>query len=581
MREGNSINKGKCFVIGLDGATFDLIEPWVRDGKLPNMAKIMKEGAYGVLNSTIPPNSAPAWSSFITGKNPGKHGIFDFTQHVEGSYKVKFTNANMRKGRSIWRILSDFDRKVGIINVPMTYPPERVNGFMISGMDSPGLDSNFIYPPEIYREIKEKVGEYIIEAGLWSYISKGDIDLAIQKQMETIERRFEISKYLMKKYPWDFFTGVFTATDRVQHAFWKYMDPGHPLFNQHDGKRYGGAIFQVYKKLDEIIGHFMSLLDKDTTLIIMSDHGAGPSSNKTIYLNNWLHQEGLLKYKDSKGDHRGIGAFARRMIYTKLLTKTARNVWKRMSRRNRDKIKKLFPRLSNRMASSFFFSRIDMDRTLAYAEESRTFIWINSKGRDPKGIVNDGKEYKSVCEKITEGLKSLKDPVSGEDVVDNIYRKEEIYHGENMNIAPDMVVLFKKEGFVPRPSYNAKANVILNHIPKKELEKLEVNIQANARHHPDGIVMLWGSKIKKGEMIEGAQIIDLAPTIFYLMGVPIPADIDGKVLVNAISEKFLKSNPIEYGREVETKSDDSDRLGYSKGDEDKIRDRLKDLGYLE
>jgi predicted AlkP superfamily phosphohydrolase/phosphomutase len=578
MRQDNM--KNKCFVIGLDGATFDLIKPWVRDGRLPNMAKIMNDGVHGVLNSTVPPNSAPAWSSFITGKNPGKHGIFDFTQHIEGSYKVRFVNANLRKGKSIWRTLSEFNRKVGVINVPMTYPPEKVNGFMISGMDSPGLDSNFTYPPKIYKEIKENVGEYIIEAGLWSYISKGNIDLAIQKQMETIERRFEVAKYLMEKYPWDFFTIVFTATDRVQHAFWKYMDPQHPLFTEPDGKRYGGAILKVYERLDEIIGLFMNSLDENTTLIIMSDHGAGPSSNKTIYLNNWLHKEGFLKYKDSKGGQQGIGSFAKRMIYTKLLTKTARNVWKRMSRKNRDKIKKLFPRLSNRLASSFFFSRIDMDRTLAYAEESRTFIWINSKGRDPKGIVNDGEEYKSVCEKITEGLRSLKDQVSGQDVIDNVYKKGETYHGESMQIAPDMVVLFKKNGFVPRPSYNAKPDVILNHIPKNELEKLEVNIQANARHHPDGVVMLWGPKIKKRKKIEGAQIIDLAPTIFYLTGVPIPADIDGKVLVDAISEDFLKNNPIEYVSKVESKSPDSERSGYSDADEEKIGDRLRDLGYL-
>lgn len=574
------MKQGKCFVIGLDGATFDLIKPWVKDGKLPNMARIMNEGVHGVLQSTIPPISAPAWSSFITGKNPGKHGIFDFTQHIEGSYKVRFTNASLRNGKSIWRILSDVNKKVGVINVPMTYPPEKVNGFIISGADSPGVNSNFVYPPEVYKEIRENIGEYIIEAGLYSFIGKGDIDLAVQRQMETIEKHFEVTKYLMEKYPWDFFTVVFTATDRVQHAFWKYMDTEHPLFKPEEGKKYGGVILKIYERLDEIIGYLMNSLDDNTTLVIMSDHGAGPSSNKTIYLNNWLHQEGLLKYKDPGGKHRGLVAHSKRILYAKLLTKTLRNIWRRMPRKNQERIKKLFPKLWGRMASYYFFSRIDMGRTRAYAEEIRTFIWINLKGRDPQGIVHPEEEYDSVCERITRGLKSLKDPITGEDVIEDIYKKNEIYRGDRMHNAPDMVILLKKRGFVPRPSYYVRPDVVLNHIPKKELEKLEVNIQANAQHHADGIVMFWGANVKRGQEIEHAQIIDLAPTMLYLMGVPIPIDMDGKVLVKALSENFLENNPIEYTSDVETKPPDSERIDYSEADEEKIGERLKDLGYL-
>jgi predicted AlkP superfamily phosphohydrolase/phosphomutase len=571
----------RVLLIGLDGATFDLIRPWVKEGKLPNMARIMEEGVHGVLRSTVPPNSAPAWSSFITGKNPGKHGIFDFTEHVEGSYEVRFVNANSRNGKSLWRILGEYNRKVGVIHVPMTYPPEQVNGFMISGMDSPGLDSDFVYPPGLYEEIREKVGEYTIEAGLWSYIGKGNIDLAVQKQMETIERRFDVARYLMKKYPWDCFTLVFTATDRVQHAFWKFMDPGHPLYTEYDGKKYGGAIFKVYQRLDEIIGHFMASLDENTILAIMSDHGAGPSSNKTIYLNNWLREKGLLKYKDSQEVSGSMVAKGKKFFSPKLLAKSMRNIWKRTSREHRDKVKKLFPKLCNRMTSYFFFSRIDMERTLAYAEESRTFIWINLKGRDPKGIVNPGEEYRSVCERIKKGLTSLKDPLTGDDVVEDVYLKEDVYHGQSMGNAPDLVVLFKKNGFVPRPSYHVSPDVLLNHIPKDELEKLEVNIQANARHDPNGIVMFWGANVKKGREIEGAQIIDVAPTVLYLMGVPVPEDIDGRVLVDAISESFLESHPIEYVSDVETKVADSDRLGYSETEEEMIGERLRDLGYLD
>ncbi|MBW2173068.1 MAG: alkaline phosphatase family protein, partial [Deltaproteobacteria bacterium] len=266
----------RVYVLGLDGATFDLIAPWVSRGELPNMKRLMDEGSHGSLMSALPAHSAPSWSSFITGKNPGKHGIFDF----------------------IWAIASRYDKKVAVVNVPMTFPPEKVNGIMISGMDAPGIDSNFTYPTALSGEIKRIIGDYSLEAGLWSYINKGEINLAIEKQHETIDKRFEVTKYLMNNYPWDLFVSVFTATDRVQHAFWKYMDPGHPLYRPEEAKKYGDAILNVYRKMDHIVGYLLDHLSEDTVLFIMSDHGAGLCSNKTLYLNNWLCKEGLLEYKD-------------------------------------------------------------------------------------------------------------------------------------------------------------------------------------------------------------------------------------------------------------------------------------------
>jgi len=222
-----------------------------------------------------------------------------------------------------------------------------------------------------------------------------------------------------------------------------------------------------------------------------------------------------------------------------------------------------------------------MEKTLAYAEESRTFIWINLKGREPKGIVHPGEEYESVCETIIRGLKSLKDPVSNEPVVKDVYRKEDVYRGTNLEKAPDLVVLFEKGGFVPRPSYNVSPNVITKHIPKGELEQLEVTIQADARHHPDGIVMLWGANIKQGEQIKGAEIIDLAPTILCLMKEAIPDDMDGEVLTEAVSGAFLKENQIRYIGEEVCLPPAPPMYGYSETEADKIRSRLKDLGYLD
>ncbi len=572
----------KVFVLGLDGATFDLINPWVREGKLPNMKRFMEEGSYGTLNATIPAHSAPSWSSFITGKNPGKHGIFDFSEHVPGSYALRFVNASHRQGKSIWAILSHYDKKVGVVNVPVTYPPERINGFMISGMDAPGVDSNFTYPPTLHSEIRRTIGDYSLEAGLWSYISKGEIGLAIQKQHETIDRRFEVTKYLMKRYPWDLFISVFTATDRVQHAFWKFTDPAHPLFRPEEAERYGNPILEVYQKMDHIIGYLLRNLDEKTSFLIMSDHGAGACSNKTIYLNNWLCNKNLLTYKDFH-PQRSLGPFQhlKTLFYTRLLGRVLRDLWKALPREKRDAIIRRVPHMHSTMASQFFFSRIDMNLTKAYAEESKNFIWVNLQGRDPRGTVRPGLEYEQIRDYIINELTNERGSEDNQPVVDKVYRREDLYFGENLHKAPDLVVTFKKGGYVPRPSYTVDPSVVLTTIPRDRLEKLESNTRENARHLPNGILLMKGKGIKRGQRIEGAHIMDLAPTILYLIGLLVPTDMDGKVLEAAFDEEFLMDNPINRGGPELPTGPSEKYAAYSPQEEEAIRERLGDLGYLE
>lgn len=567
----------KVFVLGLDGATFDLIEPWVDEGRLPNIREVMKEGAYGDLASAIPAHSAPSWSSFITGKNPGKHGIFDFAEHVANSYRVRFVNAICRKAESIWAILSKFDKRVGIINVPMTYPPEAVNGFLVCGVDAPGTESRFTYPDALSEEIENRFGEYILETGLWSYIRRGQIDLAIRKQKEAIEKRFEVTKYLMHKYPWDFFVCVFTETDRAQHAFWKYMDPEHPLFDSKEARKYGNAILEVYQKLDGVIGYLLEALDEDTTLMIMSDHGAGPCGHKSIYLNNWLHSRGLLRFKDSDGGGSKVIQNLKRIVYTELLSGTLRRMWKSLPRRKKDMVKRLIPDLRGGMASRFFFSRIDMNRSKAYAEESKGFIWINLEGRDPKGTVRPGKEYEELRNYLRNELAGMRCPESGEPVVDNVFEREHIYWGDSVYKAPDLVVTFRSKGYVPGPSYRVDKDIVL----ELTHNKFEADLRANARHEQNGILLLKGKHVKKNAVIKGAHIMDLAPTILHILGVPVPEDMDGKVLKDTFYNDFFRMHPVKYGSGDETSTGREDREVYSEHEEEIIGARLRDLGYLD
>jgi len=575
--------KTRVLVLGFDGATFDLIYPWVEKGKLPNFKRFMDEGVHSSLSSVIRPASPQAWSSFITGKNPGKHRINYFIQRKQNSYDVRFINAKSRVGESVWSILSRHGKRVGVINVPITYPPEEINGFMISGMDSPGVNSKFTYPDELYTEIKEKVGQYILDSGMGGYVSSGKHVQSLKRLEQMTTQRFKTARYLYQKEKWDFFMVVFVAPDRVQHSFWKYMDPKHPLFNEDGHKRFGKAIENTYIRMDGILGEFAKMIDEDTVILVMSDHGAGPVSDKTIYLNRWFASKGLLKFKDELYSKTLSGKFharVRGLLFGDVLRFIRRFVWKSTKREAKEKLLKLFPKLRDKMMSLFFFSGIDMEHTKAYAEENRSIIWLNVEGRDPKGIVKPGREYEDLRNYIIQELESLRCPYTGQNVVEKAYKREEVYFGDYVHEAPDIVVMWND--YTSRPSHTSKNRDFIRKISKEEMEELETKLHQNAEHRLNGIFTAKGQYVKRGIRVEYANIMDLAPTILYLFGLPVPDDMDGKVLTDIFEEKFLRNNPLRYEPSFRDKEADfiSEDV-YSTEESEKIKKRLKELGYIE
>ncbi|HEM61767.1 MAG TPA: hypothetical protein ENO24_05715, partial [Chloroflexi bacterium] len=278
----------RILVIGLDGATFDLIKPWIAEARLPTLGRLMEEGVHGNLRSVPNLNSAPAWSSFATGTNPGKHGIFYFDERVPNTYTKRYLNGSHRVGKSFWKLLSDQGKTVCVINVPMTFPADELNGVMLAGLDSPGVQSEgFAYPPSILKELSSRVGDYIIEPGIPGYMKAGKKDQALARLFEAVDKRLNYARYLLAKYPWQLFVVVFTATDAVQHFFWKDMDPRHPEHDPQEARVYGDAILKVYQRMDEVV---LTLLQeaRPSTTIIVSDHGGGFNQRGAEYLNPWL-----------------------------------------------------------------------------------------------------------------------------------------------------------------------------------------------------------------------------------------------------------------------------------------------------
>jgi predicted AlkP superfamily phosphohydrolase/phosphomutase len=561
--------KQKVVVVGLDGATFDLIKPWVKEGSLPNLARIMGQGSYGNLMSVIPPLTTPAWASFITGKNPGKHGVFDFAERINGSYNIRWVTSMSRRGNSIWKIVSSCGGKVGIINIPNNYPLEEVNGFMIAWMDAPDT-RNFTYPQELAEEIKEKIGNYIITILDWK--ENEDLSRFQENLHRMIENRTRVLLYLMENKPWDFFAVLFSATDIVQHCFWSYMDCSHPEYNAADAVKFGNTIKEVYRHIDSVLGEIERRVGEDTTLVLMSDHGAGPL-RRVVHLNKWLEEEGLLTFKkDSVIDGSLTSSFGRRII-RKGLTFLKRN----LSQDMRSRLKKAFPGMRDRMEGVLFSSLFDWTKTRAYSLGSYGNIYINLNGREPDGIVEPGAEYEELRSNIIVRLKDLKDPATGRAVVKKVHRKEELYHGPFLNKAADLVVEWSEEGYHSVQRFGSVEESVFSDRLNLHLTK----IRYTGHHRLNGIFAIKGMGIKQGIEINNARIIDLAPTILYVLGLPIPDDMDGRVIKEVFKEEYMGIKPIKY---EETSGEGYREAGYdvyTDAESDEIAKRLKGLGYIE
>ena len=563
----------RIIIFGLDGATFDLMRPWVAQGELPNMKRLFEGGMCGELKSVMPPMSPPAWTSFMTGKNQGKHGIFDFTERVPNSYSIKFINSSKRRAKTIWRIMSDAGKRVAVIGVPFTYPPEEIKGVMISGFDAPGTgggvaDKSTMHPPELYNELLAKVGRYYIASNL---VGIKDDKARLEEVLKTLQRKIETASYLLKRERWDCFTFVIGETDAAAHYFWKYSDPFSPLAEPAQNNGLKDAILTVYKRADEFLGTILESLDKDTSFFIISDHGQGGCSNKVIYLNRWLEKEGFLRFEKS-GIIEASYKNAKRMTL---------NILKQIGVTLPPSIKKLIltkTRIHNKFESTLRFYGIIWKETVAYAEETPYYpmIWINRKGREPMGIVSD-QEYNSLRNRIIERLCKFTDPETGKRVVRHVYKREELYNGDYADVAPDLIIDWNLDNgyaYLSKSSLDNRAKSPVSRIDERGARTVK-----SGSHRDYGVFMAYGNNIKSNGVINGARLIDIAPTILYLLGLPIPQDMDGVVLREIFTEEFVATRPIRYSGD--SFSDTTRGIKeYVEEDATIIQKRLADLGYL-
>lgn len=580
-------SKSKILVIGLDGGTWKVLRPLIDEDIMPNLKKLVDTGVSGDLLSTLPAHSGPAWTSFMTGKNPGKHGIFGFTRLDLNEHPRLVVNSSRDiKSDTIFQILDKANKTAISINLPVTYPPFKVKGAIIGDCQlTPNNDCDFIYPADLFEKIGKDKKDYILYVKRLGDYNGGQELSFLEDINKSVERRTEFALRLMEKINWDLSIIVFTETDWLQHKMLQYIDPTHPLYNSN----FKLVINKFFFKLDKIIFDLVEKAGKDTNVFIISDHGFGPSNGK-LYINSLLESYGLLRIKENSISNllgrlglRKVKIKARKLKkffiysqnrlryllnqrsslyrYIKKLIKGTQMLNKE-TRRNYDisKTKDVFSQIK-------FISSIDWSKTKAYhIGDTGLTIYLNlPKNKHNTDINKNDKE--KIRNMITRILKEISGSETKIPFNLKMHKKEDIFWGPYLDLAPD---------FVLDPNLGYKFSLDTNN------EELFIKTgQKWNYHYREGILLMQGNNLKENKTVNNASIMDIAPTMLYLLGLPIPEDMDGKVLKECIQEDFLNANPIIFQKSYEKGKKEASKEIYSKEDKAEIEKRLADLGYLD
>ena len=557
--------KGKVVVIGLDGASFNVIDPMIQSGELPNLARLMEEGARGELRSTFPPITHAAWSSFSTGKNPGRHGVMDF---IEPPYwnderqSFQFTNFSSIKTPTFWQTLRGSGVRVGIVNLPMTFPPQELDGFLVGGIDTPSENSRFTWPDDLIEKLREAGIHY--RPDYVEILKYEGGEARMRAKQEVIDDYFHIEEerrktilHLMENEPWDLLVVVIGITDRIAHHFWEDHEAG--LRGEHN--RFEEVVRDSYRLADRVVGDMLERLDDEIPVMVMSDHGFG-TFDGLFFVNNWLRKEGFLALRPTRISNLKetwrwlrVKKSLRQMLRFLRLGPLARLLPTALADRQWN-LTIPFPVVSP--------ARVDWTRTRAY---SGAFgIYVNLEGRTERGSVPQ-EEYEQVREAVMERLRALRDPDSGEPLVERVWKKEEVLDGEFLDQAPDIYFETRQGRILPTSTW---------------LFRRSLKRKVLGNHKMEGIFLLRAPQVKKGARVVGAKIEDCMSNVFYLMGREIPEDYDGRVLEEIYDSAFLETHPPRKGPPTGGVGEEGgEKKEYSSEDEELIRSRLRSLGYID
>ncbi len=559
----------KFLLLGLDGATFEMLDPMIESGRLPVLKQLLTNGARGILKSTVPPYTCPAWPCMYSGVNPGAHGVTSFRLIEPGSVKGHAATLRDVKQQRIWNILNQAGLSTGIFNVPITYPAESVNGFMVSGFVTPPEPKHGVKPDSLASEFAKAMPQYDHNGPTASAENWGFTRQKRQAYMDMLEKallmRLEALEWLLKHNPVDFLWVVLETIDRISHKAYGYLAPSSPLYHTDIGKEVRQMTLRVLETQDRVIGRILELMD-DPMVLVVSDHGFSRPTYQ-FDLRAYLVEQGLMVLP---GRGQLLTQF-RKLARTIVCKTVGYPTWSRLAR--------LVYRLKGGSAERPGKEQWDASQQkICDWNHSKTWVGphmeygvrLNRVGDGPGGVVNND-EAPEIAEAVVEALRNARNPKDGQAIFDVVDRRERLYNGQYLERAPEVL-------FVPHRSV-VHANRSIAGATRRNgwLAPLPTEIGIGY-HDANGVFAASGTPFNQGD-ISGAQIVDILPTVLHALGVE-PPELEGRVVDEAFCPDFVPEKTLRRVSGSAEVSDDAEVSSYSKDEEEAIRKQLEDLGYL-
>ena len=547
-------HKPSVLIIGLDGAGFALLDPWFEAGELPALAGLVRRGSRSVLRSTPQPVSAPAWTTVLTGKNPGKHGVFGFGRPRRSDYRPEVVNSTHCRAQTLWQVVNRHGLRAGAIGVPMTYPPQVIDGFLIAGFDAPTKGQPVASPTEVLALFRQEVGEDYVHT-----LPPMGPDQAVP--WDAVERPTRhttlAAKLLSERYSPDVLMAVYSAGDHIQHAYWQRRKARHA-----EGGESQDVLLDTYRMLDAQVGELLAeVCGLDTQVIVMSDHGAGPTTRQ-LNIDNWLAAEGFLVRRGSDGagmtvKHRA--AFLARRAARKIL-----------GGKLSDTLSGRFEEQRKELARDMAVAGVDFSQTQVFATDSFGSLRLNIVGREALGAL-EAPDRGAVEAKITRALLGIRDPETGEQVISQVVKGPDLYHGPYTDEGPDLIAV--PTGY----RYVLRTNMVHSIAGLGALENSQIWEPAPyGEHNPEGILIVAGNAVKSGGATDVANLQDIAPTVLHLLGLPVPEDMDGHPLTDLLAG----GEEVQHEAAPEDAAPEHELAAYTDEEQAEVEERLRNLGYM-